>query len=156
MTIGLFAKSAIQSARGMKKLASVLRKRSRSSDKIFLKTGAAKKYVKTLEQGNLLQRRHIRSTIKGVLGMRSGKHKVVGVPAIKFNPSKSNLGIAKQFVRMGKTARKKRYTMLSSKLNPRIERQGGMLTGRKNYRTIMKLSKSPKLAGRIMDKFIVG
>ena len=46
--------------------------------------------------------------------------------------------------------------MLSSKLNPRIERQGGMLTGRKNYRTIMKLSKSPKLAGRIMDKFIVG
>ena len=41
MTIGLFAKSAIQSARGMKKLASVLQKRSRSSDKIFLKTGAA-------------------------------------------------------------------------------------------------------------------
>jgi len=147
MTIGLFAKSAIQSARGMKKLASVLRKRSRSSDKIFLKTGAAKKYVKTLEQGNLLQRRHIRSTIKGVQAMRS---------KAGISPSKSNLGIAKQFVRMGKTAKKKRYTMLSSKLNPRIERQGGMLTGRKNYRTIMKLSKSPKLAGRIMDKFIVG
>jgi hypothetical protein len=147
MTIGLFAKSAIQSARGMKKLASVLQKRSRSSDKIFLKTGAAKKYVKTLEQGNLLQRRHIRSTIKGVQAMRS---------KAGISPSKSNLGIAKQFVRMGKTAKKKRYTMLSSKLNPRIERQGGMLTGRKNYRTIMKLSKSPKLAGRVMEKFIVG
>ena len=147
MTIGLFAKTAIQSARGMKKLASVLQKRSRSSDKIFLKTGAAKKYVKTLEQGNLLQRRHIRSTIKGVQAMRS---------KAGISPSKSNLGIAKQFVRMGKTAKKKRYTMLSSKLNPRIERQGGMLTGRKNYRTIMKLSKSPKLAGRVMEKFIVG
>ena len=107
MTIGLFAKTAIHSARGMKKLASIIQKRSRSPDKIFLKTGAAKKYVKTLEQGNILQRRHIRSTIKGVQGMRSGKHKVVGVPAIKFNPSKSNLGIAKQFSRMGKTARKK-------------------------------------------------
>ena len=56
---------------------------------------------------------------------------------------------------MGKTARKKRYTMLSSKLNPRIERQGGMLTGRKNYRTVMKMSQSPKFAGRVMDKFIL-
>ena len=46
--------------------------------------------------------------------------------------------------------------MLSSKLNPRIERQGGMLTGRKNYRTIMKMSKSPKFAGRVMKKFIAG
>ena len=147
MTIGLFAKSAIQSARGMKKLASVLQKRSRSSDKIFLKTGAAKKYVKTLEQGNLLQRRHIRSTIKGVQAMRA---------KAGISPSKSNLGIAKQFVRMGKTARKKRYTMLSSKLNPRIEKQGGMLTGRKNYRTIMKMSKSPKFAGRVMEKFVLG
>ena len=146
MTIGLFAKTAIQSARGMKKLASIIQKRSRSSDKIFLKTGAAKKYVKTLEQGNLLQRRHIRSTIKGVQAMRS---------KAGISPSKSNLGIAKQFVRMGKTARKKRYTMLSSKLNPRIEKQGGMLTGRKNYRTIMKMSKSPKFADRVMDKFIL-
>ena len=147
MTIGLFAKTAIQSARGMKKLASIIQKRSRSSDKIFLKTGAAKKYVKTLEKGNLLQRRHIRSTIKGVQAMRS---------KTGISPSKSNLGIAKQFSRMGKTARKKRYTMLSSKLNPRIEKQGGMLTGRKNYRTIMKMSKSPKFAGRVMEKFIVG
>ena len=147
MTIGLFAKTAIHSARGMKKLASIIQKRSRSPDKIFLKTGAAKKYVKTLEQGNILQRRHIRSTIKGVQGMRS---------KVGISPSKSNLGIAKQFVRMGKTARKKRYTMLSSKLNPRIEKQGGMLTGRKNYRTIMKMSKSPKFAGRVMEKFIVG
>ena len=155
MAIGLFAKTTLQSARAMKKLASVLDKRTRSSDKIFLKTGAAKKYVKTLEQGNILQRRGIRSTIKGVQGMRSGKHKVVGAPAIKINPSKSNLGIAKQFSRMSKSARKKRYTMLSSKLNPRIERQGGMLTSRKNYRTIMKMSKSPKFAGRVMDKFIL-
>jgi len=147
MTIGLFAKTAIHSARGMKKLASIIQKRSRSPDKIFLKTGAAKKYVKTLEQGNILQRRHIRSTIKGVQAMRS---------KAGISPSKSNLGIAKQFVRMGKTARKKRYTMLSSKLNPRIERQGGMLTGRKNYRTIMKMSKSPKFAGRVMEKFITG
>ena len=147
MTIGLFAKTAIHSARGMKKLASIIQKRSRSPDKIFLKTGAAKKYVKTLEQGNILQRRHIRSTIKGVQAMRS---------KAGISPSKSNLGIAKQFVRMGKTARKKRYTMLSSKLNPRIERQGGMLTGRKNYRTIMKMSKSPKFAGRVMEKFIAG
>lgn len=147
MTIGLFAKTAIHSARGMKKLASIIQKRSRSPDKIFLKTGAAKKYVKTLEQGNILQRRHIRSTIKGVQAMRS---------KAGISPSKSNLGIAKQFVRMGKTAKKKRYTMLSSKLNPRIERQGGMLTGRKNYRTIMKMSKSPKFAGRVMEKFITG
>ena len=146
MAIGIFAKTTLQSARAMKKLASVLDKRTRSSDKIFLKTGAAKKYVKTLEKGNILQRRNIRSTIKGVQGMRS---------EIGINPSKSNLGIAKQFSRMGKTARKKRYTMLSSKLNPRIERQGGMLTGRKNYRTIMKMSKSPKFAGRVMDKFIL-
>jgi len=146
MTIGIFAKTTLQAAKGMKRLGSILRKRSRSSDKIFLKTGAAKKYVKTLEKGNILQRRHIRSTIKGVQGMRS---------EIGISPSKSNLGIAKQFSRMGKTARKKRYTMLSSKLNPRIERQGGMLTGRKNYRTIMKMSKSPKFAGRVMDKFIL-
>ena len=146
MAIGLFAKSVLRSAIGMKRLGSILQKRSRSSDKIFLKTGAAKKYVKTLEKGNILQRRNIRSTIKGVQGMRS---------EIGINPSKSNLGIAKQFSRMGKTARKKRYTMLSSKLNPRIERQGGMLTGRKNYRTIMKMSKSPKFAGRVMDKFIL-
>ena len=146
MAIGLFAKSVLRSAKGMKRLGSILQKRSRSSDKIFLKTGAAKKYVKTLEKGNILQRRNIRSTIKGVQGMRS---------EIGINPSKSNLGIAKQFSRMGKTARKKRYTMLSSKLNPRIERQGGMLTGRKNYRTIMKMSKSPKFAGRVMDKLIL-
>tara|TARA_R100001594_G_scaffold76641_1_gene111297 strand:+ start:193 stop:633 length:441 start_codon:yes stop_codon:yes gene_type:complete len=146
MAIGLFAKSVLRSAKGMKRLGSILQKRSRSSDKIFLKTGAAKKYVKTLEKGNILQRRNIRSTIKGVQGMRS---------EIGISPSKSNLGIAKQFSRMGKTARKKRYTMLSSKLNPRIERQGGMLTGRKNYRTIMKMSKSPKFAGRVMDKFIL-
>ena len=146
MAIGLFAKSVLRSAKGMKRLGSILQKRSRSSDKIFLKTGAAKKYVKTLEKGNILQRRNIRSTIKGVQGMRS---------EIGINPSKSNLGIAKQFSRMGKTARKKRYTMLSSKLNPRIERQGGMLTGRKNYRTIMKMSKSHKFAGRVMDKFIL-
>ena len=146
MAIGLFAKSVLRSAKGMKRLGSILQKRSRSSDKIFLKTGAAKKYVKTLEKGNILQRRNIRSTIKGVQGMRS---------EIGINPSKSNLGIAKQFSRMGKTARKKRYTMLSSKLNPRIERQGGMVTGRKNYRTIMKMSKSPKFAGRVMDKFIL-
>jgi len=146
MAIGIFAKTTLQAAKGMKRLASVIQKRSRSSDKIFLKTRAAKKYVKTLEKGNILQRRHIRSTIKGVQGMRS---------EIGISPSKSNLGIAKQFSRMGKTARKKRYTMLSSKLNPRIERQGGMLTGRKNYRTIMKMSKSPKFAGRVMDKFIL-
>ena len=146
MAIGLFAKSVLRSAKGMKRLGSILQKRSRSSDKIFLKTGAAKKYVKTLEKGNILQRRNIRSTIKGVQGMRS---------EIGINPSKSNLGIAKQFSRMSKSARKKRYTMLSSKLNPRIERQGGMLTGRKNYRTIMKMSKSPKFAGRVMDKFIL-
>jgi hypothetical protein len=146
MTIGIFAKTTLQAAKGMKRLGSILRKRSRSSDKIFLKTGAAKKYVKTLEKGNILQRRNIRSSIKGVQGMRS---------KIGISPSKSNLGIAKQFSRMGKTARKKRYTMLSSKLNPRIERQGGMLTGRKNYRTIMKMSKSPKFAGRVMDKFIL-
>ena len=146
MAIGLFAKSVLRSAKGMKRLGSILQKRSRTSDKIFLKTGAAKKYVKTLEKGNILQRRNIRSTIKGVQGMRS---------EIGISPSKSNLGIAKQFSRMGKTARKKRYTMLSSKLNPRIERQGGMLTGRKNYRTIMKMSKSPKFAGRVMDKFIL-
>ena len=146
MAIGLFAKSVLRSAKGMKRLGSILQKRSRSSDKIFLKTGAAKKYVKTLEKGNILQRRNIRSTIKGVQGMRS---------EIGINPSKSNLGIAKQFSRMGKTARKKRYTMLSSKLNPRIERQCWILTGRKNYRTIMKMSKSPKFAGRVMDKFIL-
>ena len=99
MAIGLFAKSVLRSAKGMKRLGSILQKRSRSSDKIFLKTGAAKKYVKTLEKGNILQRRNIRSTIKGVQGMRS---------EIGINPSKSNLGIAKQFSRMGKTARKKR------------------------------------------------
>jgi|TARA_R110002020_G_scaffold271956_1_gene487108 hypothetical protein len=146
MAIGLFAKSVLHSAKGMKKLGSILQKRSRSPDKIFLKTRAAKKYVKTLEKGNILQRRNIRSSIKGVQAMRS---------EIGISPSKSNLGIAKQFSRMGKTAKKKRYTMLSSKLNPRIEKQGGMLTGRKNYKTIMKMSKSPEYAARIGSKFIL-
>tara|TARA_R100000742_G_C4207920_1_gene35114 strand:- start:42 stop:482 length:441 start_codon:yes stop_codon:yes gene_type:complete len=146
MTIGIFSKAAIHSARGMKKLAGIIQKRSRSSDKVFLKKTAAKKYVKTLQKGNILQRQHMRSSIQGVQNLKSG---------IKINPSKSNLGIAKQFSRMGKTAQRKKATRMASIVNPRIDKQGGLLTSRKNYRTITKMSQSPEYSARIMRKFIV-
>ena len=146
MTIGLFSKAAIKSARGMKKLSGIIQKRSRSSDKVFLKKTAAKKYVKTLQKGNILQRQHIRSTIKGVQNLKSG---------IKISPYKSNLGIAKQFSRMGKTAQKKKATRMVSIVNPRIDKQGGLLTSRKNYRTITKMAQSPEYSARIMRKFIL-
>ena len=155
MTIGLFSKAAIKSARGMKKLSGIIQKRGRSSDKVFLKKAAAKKYVKTLQKGNILQRQHMRSSIQGVQNLRSGKHKVMGAPPIKINPSKSNLGIAKQFSRMGKTAQRKKATRMASIVNPRIDKQGGLLTSRKNYRTITKMSQSPEYSARIMRKFIV-
>ena len=146
MTIGLFSKAAIKSARGMKKLSGIIQKRGRSSDKVFLKKAAAKKYVKTLQKGNILQRQHMRSSIQGVQNLKSG---------IKINPSKSNLGIAKQFSRMGKTAQRKKATRMASIVNPRIDKQGGLLTSRKNYRTITKMSQSPEYSARIMRKFIV-
>jgi hypothetical protein len=145
MAIGLFSKTALKAAKGMKKLSEIIQKRSRSSDKIFLKKTAAKKYVKTLQKGNILQRQHMRSSIKGVQNFKSG---------IKISPYKSNLAIAKQFSRMGKTAKKKKATRMVSIVNPRIDKQGGLLTSRKNYRTITKMAKSPEYAERIMRKFI--
>ena len=57
MTLGLFASSVLRAGKGAKKLGSIIKKRSRSKAKIWLRVKPAMKYVKTREEGNILNRK---------------------------------------------------------------------------------------------------
>ena len=146
MTLGLFASSVLRAGKGAKKLGSIIKKRSRSKDKIWLRVKPAMKYVKTIEEGNILNRK---GQIEALRGIRAHK------TAIGISPLKSNLQISKQFSRMSRSAKKKRYTKISSIMQPRIEKKGGILTSRKNYKTIMELSKQGKLLDKVQSKFLL-